>query len=249
MRIALIGYGKMGKAIEKIASGKGHEIVLKINSRNADSFSENDLKGADVAFEFSRPETAYDNVMKCFLASVPVVCGSTGWQEKLKDAENFCRLNNKSFFYATNFSIGVNLFFEINILLARLMNSQAQYDEILLFETHHTQKRDSPSGTAITIAEQILNEVKRLSRWKNYKTNEDVNLENESESDNELPIFSTREEEVPGTHIVKYFSDVDEIEITHKALSREGFALGALSAGEWLLGKKGIFRMNDLLKH
>jgi len=246
MKIVLIGYGKMGHAIETIAIKKGHVIVLRIDENNLDALTPQNLSMGDVAFEFSRPESAYENIMKCFDAGLPVVCGTTGWLEKKALIEDYCRKNKKSFFYATNYSVGVNLFFSINAHLAKLMNSQEQYDSVLLHETHHTAKLDSPSGTAITLANQIIDNIDRINRWVNYKTNENVDLN--SDNKGELPIFSSREEEVPGTHIVKYFSDNDEIEIIHKALNREGFASGALMAGEWLIGRMGVYGMNDLLK-
>jgi len=246
MNIALIGLGKMGKTIEELARKKGHNIALRINSETASLIDASGFNGIDVAIEFTRPDTAFDNVMKCLNAGIPVVCGTTGWLDKIENARDYCREKSGSFFYSTNYSIGVNLFFEINQLLARLMNGQQQYDEILIHESHHSGKLDSPSGTAITIAGQIISQVKRLKQWVNYKTDENVNLSIETEG--ELPIFSTREDEVPGTHIVKYFSDADEIEIIHKALNREGFALGAISAAEWIVGKKGVFGMKDLLK-
>jgi 4-hydroxy-tetrahydrodipicolinate reductase len=246
MKIVLIGYGKMGQSIERLALKSGHEIVLKINSQNAGTIKPADLAGADVAIEFSKPETAFRNIMLCFEANLPVVCGTTGWNERLPMAENICKEKNQAFFYSTNFSIGVNLFFEVNTLLAKLMNDQRQYDEIIIHEYHHTAKLDSPSGTAIALAGQILSHVKRLKQWVNYKADENLSLNNDSQG--ELPIFSTREDDIPGTHIVKYFSDVDEIEIIHKALTREGFVLGAISAAEWLIGKKGVYSMKDLLK-
>ncbi len=246
MKIALIGYGNMGNVIDKIAMKKGHEVILKIDDKNINDVKTDDISLADIAFEFTTPESAYRNVMMCFEANVPVVCGTTGWQSKLNEAEKYCIANNKTFFYSTNFSIGVNLFFEINNALAGLMNSQTQYDEVLIHESHHSGKLDSPSGTAITIANQLISRIERLSQWVNYKADENVNLGIDTEG--ELPIFSTREDDIPGTHIVKYFSDSDEIEIIHKALNREGFALGALLAGEWVKDKKGVFGMKDLLK-
>lgn len=246
MKIVLIGCGKMGKAIEDLALKNGHELILKINSVNCDEITASDIANADLALEFTTPDVAYNNIMKCFEADIPVVCGTTGWHDRLKEVENYCIKNNKAFFYSTNFSIGVNLFYELNIFLAKLMNSQSQYDEVLLHESHHSGKLDSPSGTAISLANQIISQNERIKKWVNYKTDESVTLGKETEG--EIPIFSTREEDIPGTHIVKYFSDVDEIEIIHKALNREGFALGALSAAEWLKGKKGVFGMKDLLK-
>lgn len=244
MKIALIGYGKMGHAIEKHALKRGHEIFLKTNAEN--EINASDLAGADVAIEFTQPEMAYKNIMMCFEANVPVVSGTTGWFDRMAEIEKYCLEKRQSFFYSINYSIGVNLFFEINQRLAELMNSQPQYDEVLIHESHHTAKLDSPSGTAISLARQILSEVKRLKEWVNYKMDENVNLGHDTEG--ELPIFSSREEDVIGTHIVKYFSDNDEIEIIHKALNRDGFAVGALSAAEWLKGKKGVFGMKDLLK-
>jgi 4-hydroxy-tetrahydrodipicolinate reductase len=246
MKIALIGYGKMGKAIERLAVKSGHEVVLKINSENRSTFTVADLKDADVAIEFSKPDQVYKNIMIAFEADIPVVCGTTGWSTELEEIEKYCEVNSKTLFYASNYSIGVNLFYVINMRLAELMNSQPQYDEVLLHESHHTAKLDSPSGTAIALAKQILADVKRLTHWVNYKADESIDLRGDSEG--ELPIFSTREDDVVGTHIVKYFSDNDEIEIIHKAMNRDGFALGALQAAEWVKGKKGVFGMNDLLK-
>jgi 4-hydroxy-tetrahydrodipicolinate reductase len=246
MNIALIGLGKMGKTVEDLAIKLGHNVALKINSETASLINTSSFNGIDVAIEFTRPDTAYDNVMKCLVAGVPVVSGTTGWNDQIKSAQEYCKENKRSFFYSTNFSIGVNLFFEINQLLASLMNNQTQYDEILLHESHHSGKLDSPSGTAIAIANQIIGKIGRVKHWVNYKTDENVNLSTDSEG--ELPIFSTREDEIPGTHIVKYFCDNDEIEIMHKALNREGFAFGAISAAEWLIGKEGVFGMKDLLK-
>jgi 4-hydroxy-tetrahydrodipicolinate reductase len=246
MNIALIGLGKMGKTIEELARKLGHNIALKINSETASLINTSSFDGIDVAIEFTRPDTAFDNVIKCLKAGIPVVSGTTGWNDQVKTAQEYCLENKGSFFYSINFSIGVNLFFEINQLLASLMNNQPQYDEILLHESHHSGKLDSPSGTAIAIANQIIGKIKRLKHWVNYKTDENVNLSNDSEG--ELPIFSTREDEIAGTHIVKYFCDNDEIEIMHKALTRDGFAFGAISAAEWLIGKEGIFGMKDLLK-
>ena len=236
----------MGTAIEILALIKGHDLILKVDSKNCDEISYDDVSYADVALEFTSPDVAYNNIMKCFDSDIPVVCGTTGWDDQLEEIKEYAINNNKSFFYAPNFSIGVNLFFELNTLLARLMNSQTQYDEILIHESHHAGKLDSPSGTAKKLAKDAIDEVKRLKQWVNYKTDESVNLS--TESDGEIPIFSTREDDIPGTHIVKYFSDVDEIEIIHKALNREGFAVGAITAAEWLKRKKGVFGMKDLLK-
>ncbi|MBK8585329.1 MAG: 4-hydroxy-tetrahydrodipicolinate reductase [Bacteroidetes bacterium] len=245
MKIALIGYGKMGKTIEQIALKRGHQIVLRVDVNNSKYIDTGDLRGADVAIEFSQPDSAPENIRKCFKAGVPVVCGTTGWMDQLDSVSKDCKESSGAFFYASNYSIGVNLFFEVNKKLAELMNSQPQYDEVLIHESHHLAKLDSPSGTAISLAEQVIEKMDRVKHWVNYKTDESVTMGAESEG--ELPIFSTREDEIPGTHIVKYFSDVDEIEIVHKALSRQGFAIGALTAAEWLQGKKGVFTMKDML--
>jgi len=246
MKIVLIGHGKMGKAIEALAKKRGHEISLIVTQENNANITSEELSKADVAIEFSRPDAAFDNILRCFNAGLPVVSGTTGWNDQLNEVKNLCRSGNHSFFYASNYSIGVNVFFEINKKLASLMNNLDQYDEVFIHESHHIHKLDSPSGTAITLAEQIIGEMDRLKYWKNYKGDE--NISGDGDDNNELPIFSTREDEVPGTHIVKYFSDEDEIEIIHKALSRQGFALGAIVAAEWLKGKKGVYGMQDLLK-
>ncbi|REJ80470.1 MAG: 4-hydroxy-tetrahydrodipicolinate reductase [Bacteroidetes bacterium] len=245
MKIALIGYGKMGKAIEEIAIETGHEIILKVNKEDGDEWANSEIKNADVAIEFTGPESAYQNIIHCFNANVPVVCGSTGWLEKYETVKKFCTERNQAFFYTSNFSIGVNIFFELNKKLAYLMNKQPGYDEVLIHECHHLQKLDAPSGTAITLANQIIEKVDRLDTWKNYKS--DDNVTPSDNTDRELPVFSSREGDVPGTHIVKYFSDEDEIEIIHKAFNRIGFAKGALMAAEWIRGKKGVFGMQDLL--
>ena len=246
MKIAIIGYGKMGKTIEAMARKKGHEVIFKVDREDSLTDLLIDLSRADVAFEFSEPESAFRNIMACFDANVPVVSGTTGWQNEFENIQTICLERNQAFFYASNFSIGVNLFYEVNKRLAELMNKQENYDEVFIHETHHIQKLDSPSGTAITLAGQILENIDRLSFWRNYKGDENYNQT--ADEVGELPIFSSREEDFPGTHIVKYFSDVDEIEIIHKALSRDGFAQGAIAAGEWLIGKKGVFAMQDLLR-
>lgn len=246
MKIVLIGHGKMGKSIEALAKKKGHEICLIVDEKNRDSVSIQELATGDVAIEFSQPGAAVDNILRCFDAGIPVVSGTTGWNERLEEVKDICRKNNHSFFYSSNFSIGVNVFFEVNKKLAELMNHLDQYDEVLIQESHHIHKLDSPSGTAITLAEQLISGIDRLKFWRNYKGDE--NIAGGDDADAELPIFSTREDEVPGTHIVKYFSDDDEIEIIHKAQNRQGFAMGAIRAAEWLSGKKGVFGMQDLLK-
>ena len=235
MKIAILGYGKMGKAIESIALESGHEIVLKINSSNSHELTIENLKKADVAIEFTQAQTAVHHILTCFEAGIPVVCGSTGWLENRGLVDGKCMEKNGCFFYASNFSIGVNLFFELNKKLARLMADQEYV--LQLEEIHHTEKKDAPSGTAISLAEDILKINPRKKTWVNSPTD---NL-------SEIPILSRRIDPAPGTHIVKYFSEIDEIEIMHTAKSRKGFAAGALAAAQFVLGKKGIFSMQDLL--
>ncbi|WP_217604677.1 4-hydroxy-tetrahydrodipicolinate reductase [Chitinophaga sp. GbtcB8] len=236
MKIALIGYGKMGKAIEAIATAKGHTVIHRIDLDNKHLLEKEHLQQADVAIEFTTPETAYSNILKCFEANVPVVCGTTGWLEKLPDVKAHCLEKHQGFLYASNFSIGVNIFFEINKRLAELMSTQSQYD-VKMEEIHHTQKKDAPSGTAITLAEHILDKLDRKAGWVNQ----------ESSQPQELSIISKREDPAPGTHSITYTSAIDDISITHTAHSREGFAAGAVIAAEWLNGKKGIFTMKDVL--
>jgi 4-hydroxy-tetrahydrodipicolinate reductase len=236
MKIALIGYGKMGQAIEQIALNKGHEIVLKIDVNNAHELTKENLQKADVAIEFTGPHSAFQKVMHCINWGVPVVCGSTGWLEKLQEVEDTCRQKNGAFIYASNFSIGVNLFFELNKFLARLMNKHSEYN-VSLTEIHHTQKKDAPSGTAITLAEQIMQEITAKKKWVNTPT----------QQPNELSIISERIDPAPGTHKVLYQSPIDDIEIIHTAHNRIGFAGGAVLAAEFLKDKKGIFTMKDVL--
>jgi 4-hydroxy-tetrahydrodipicolinate reductase len=240
MKIALIGYGKMGKEIEKISHERKHDIVLKVDEH---SFSADDilkLKAADVAVEFSVSSAAYSNIVTCFNAGVPVVSGTTGWTEKMEEIKSECKKKNGTFFYAPNFSVGVNIFFELNRKLAMLMSNHNDY-EPALHEVHHVHKKDKPSGTAIKLAEDILRSNSDKQKWKLAEPDSSVTKD-------ELMIISERTDEVPGFHEVKYRSDVDEIIISHNAHSRKGFALGAVLAAEWLPGKKGIFGMNDLLK-
>jgi len=236
MKIALIGYGKMGKAIEEIAVNRGHEIVLKIDEYNLSDFNKKNITTANVAIEFTGPHSAYDNVKKALEFDVPLVCGSTGWLEKLDEIEKLCTQRKGSFIYASNFSVGVNIFFEVNKRLAALMALQKDY-EVQVTEIHHTQKKDAPSGTAITIAEQILDNLKRKKSWVNHI----------SDNVSELEIISERIDPAPGIHKVKYSSAVDDIEIIHTAHSRQGFALGAVLAAEFIKDKKGIFSMKDVL--
>jgi 4-hydroxy-tetrahydrodipicolinate reductase len=236
MKIALIGYGKMGKAIESIALNKGHEIVLKIDIQNNQDFTEAALQKADVAIEFTGPHSAFDNVKKCILWGVPVVSGSTGWLDQWDEIKNLCAEKNGSLIYSSNYSIGVNLFFELNKQLAQLMEPYSNYD-VSMTEIHHTEKKDAPSGTAISLAEQILANIGRKTKWVNDASNHK----------SELIIKSERIDPAPGTHIVKYSSDIDDIEIIHTAHTRIGFASGAVLAAEFAFEKKGIFTMKDVL--
>jgi 4-hydroxy-tetrahydrodipicolinate reductase len=246
MKIALIGYGKMGQAIEKLAQKKGHQIILRVDNKSDLTSKADTLQNADVAIEFTEPDQAKGNIKFCLELGVPVVSGTTGWLKDYDSVKEYCNTKQGAFFYSTNYSIGVNLFFAMNEKLASLMEAQPQYDEVLIQESHHIEKLDSPSGTAITLAEQMIQQISRFNRWVNYRADENVNLGGDDD-EGELPIFSTREGDVPGTHIVKYFSDVDEIEIIHKALTRTGFAQGALAAAEWIIGRRGVYGMKDLL--
>ena len=233
MKILLLGYGKMGKTIEKIALERGHEIVGRIDSKDLSGIA---VSKADVAIEFSQPEAAPDNIKACLENNIPVACGTTGWLEKIGDIEKLTNRHNGTFFYASNYSLGVNIFFKLNQQLARMMKSFEQYT-VSIDETHHTEKKDSPSGTAITLAEGIITEgIKK--KWANEP----------SENEENLTINSFRINEVPGTHIVKYASVIDDLEIRHIAHSREGFARGAIMVAEWLPGKKGVLGMDDFLK-
>jgi 4-hydroxy-tetrahydrodipicolinate reductase len=234
MRILLIGYGKMGKAIEAIATKRGHTIVGKIDNQD-DLLKFN--TSADVAIEFSQPDAVTKNLSFCFDKQIPVVCGTTGWLEKKKEIESSCQQKGGAFFYASNYSLGVNIFFKLNEFLAKLMNGQSGYD-VSIDETHHTQKKDAPSGTAITLAEGII---------KNYHSKKEWALDKASNQES-LVINAFRIDPIPGTHVIKYQSDVDDIEIKHTAHSREGFALGAVLVAEWLSGKKGVYSMDDFLK-
>jgi len=236
MKIALIGYGKMGKAIESIALNKGHEIVLKIDIQNNQDFTEAALQKADVAIEFTGPHSAYENVKKCIAWGVPVVSGSTGWLDKWNEIKDLCDEKNGTLIYSSNYSIGVNLFFELNKQLAQLMQPYNSYD-VSMTEVHHTEKKDAPSGTAISLAEQILTHLGRKNKWVNGA----------SANSNELVIQSERIDPAPGTHMVKYSSEVDDIEIIHTAHTRIGFASGAVLAAEFAFEKKGIFTMKDVL--
>ena len=236
MKIALIGYGKMGKAIEEIALQRKHEIVLKIDIDNFNDFTKEKISKADVAIEFTGPHSAYQNIKKAIELDVAVVCGSTGWLEKYDEIKKLVAEKNGALIYASNFSVGVNIFFELNKKLATLMSSHPDY-EAIIEEVHHTQKKDAPSGTAITLAEQILKINKKKKRWVNEV----------SDNPEDLEIISQRIDPTPGTHSVKYSSAIDDIEIIHTAHSRKGFALGAVVAAEFLKGKKGIFGMKEVL--
>lgn len=236
MKIALIGYGKMGKAIEQIALQKGHEIVLRINDQNLQEFTVENLAAADVAIEFTGPHSALDNLRTLLSWKVPVVCGSTGWTAELPSIETLVTETNGSFLYASNFSVGVNLFFELNKRLAALMAPHPEY-RVVMEEIHHTQKLDAPSGTAITLAEQIMEQRSDKKNWVNVA----------SEDPTELSIISKREDPAPGTHRVSYLSTIDDIEIIHTAHSRQGFASGAVLAAEYIKDRKGIFSMKDVL--
>ena len=237
MRIVLIGYGKMGKEIERLALGRGHTIVARIDVDNAHELANLSSNEVDVAIEFSNPASAFANILTCIKKQIPVVCGTTGWLDKKSEVEQATASHDATFFYASNYSIGVNLFFQLNRSLAKLMSPHKEYD-IYTNEIHHLEKKDSPSGTAITIAEGIIDAYGDRTKWVN----------NEIPQANEVPIWSQRESTIPGTHTVKYISTVDQIEITHEAFSREGFALGAVIAAEWIQGKKGILGMEDMLK-
>lgn len=226
----------MGKAIEEIAIAKGHSIVLKIQTNNLNEFTTQAIQQADVAIEFSNPNCAFDNIVKCLHAGIPVVCGTTGWLNNKEIFEQLCKQHNTSLLIASNFSIGVNLFFELNIFLSKLMSNHQDYN-VMIEEIHHTQKKDAPSGTAITLAEEILQHTINKEKWVNMHT---VKAD-------ELQIISKRIDTVTGTHNVKYQSSVDEIEIIHTAHNRQGFAKGAILASEYIKDKKGIFSMKEVL--
>ena len=230
MKIALVGYGKMGKIIDEISQSRGHEVVARLKETpNRES-----LKDADVVIEFSNPEAAFENIKVCLENKIPVICGTTGWLDKKPEIERIAVEQNSAFLYGSNFSLGVNLFFAINEKLAKLMNNVKEYT-CQLEDIHHIHKKDAPSGTAISIAEGII-ENSKYEAWKLDET-----------KDKELGIFAIREDEVPGTHSVFYSSEVDEIEIKHTAFNRNGFALGAVIAAEWIVGKQGVFSMKDVL--
>lgn len=244
MKIALLGYGKMGKIIEKIAHDRKHEIVLKIDYSNLDELTEENLQKADVAIEFSTPSTVLGNIEMCFKAGVPVVVGTTGWHHETAQIKEQCEYHKGSMIHATNFSVGVNIFFHVNKILARLMNNYPYYD-VQVEEIHHTQKLDSPSGTAITIAEGIIDNLDSKKEWKNVLVSDDK-PDDEIVATNEVLIESLRIENVPGTHTVIYDSEIDTIEFKHTAHNRNGFALGAVLAAEWVKDKKGFYSVEDM---
>lgn len=235
MKIALIGYGKMGKTIGRIAQERGHELVSIIDIDNLQDFDSDAFKSADAAIEFTKPDTALENVKKCFVANVPVVSGTTGWNAAALKEE--VEKNGKTLFWSSNYSIGVFIFNAISKKLAQIMNGFSNYN-VEMTEVHHIHKLDAPSGTAITLAEGILENLDRKTAWTKEKEN----------SSSDLAIKSIREGEVPGIHSIRYESEVDSITITHDAKSREGFALGAVVAAEFIAGKKGFFGMSDMLK-
>ena len=234
MKIILLGYGKMGKIIERVALERGHQIGARIDIDNQGELA---TAVGDVAIEFSHPDAAFANIKACLMRNLPVVCGTTGWLSKRSEIESLCMEKNGSFFYASNYSLGVNLFFRINAQLARMMENFQEYN-VSMQEIHHAEKKDAPSGTAITLAEGILTNLHRKKAWVGSKTG----------NGQDLYIESVRVNQVPGTHIVKYESAIDGIEIKHTAHSREGFGQGAVMVAEWLITRNGVFTMDDYLK-
>lgn len=239
MKIALLGYGKMGKELEQVALERHHQIVLRADIDTISSIKDSELKTADAALEFSTPASAFDNILRCIHTGVPVVCGTTGWTQRLGEIKNICAEKNGAVFYAPNFSIGVNIFFEINRYLARLMKGHTEYEPEIK-EIHHIHKKDKPSGTAIALAETIIDSGGKKTQWK-------LREATNGSAEKELLITSVRENEIPGTHSVKYLSKEDELEIIHRAKGRRAFARGAVLAAEWLQGKKGFFGMKDMM--
>jgi 4-hydroxy-tetrahydrodipicolinate reductase len=237
MKIALLGYGKMGKEIEKIALERNHQIALVIDENNQHDLTVENLNKADVAIDFSIPASAVHNIMTCFEAKVPVVCGTTGWLKQFDEIRTLCEQQQQTFFYASNYSLGVNVFFAVNKYLAGIMNTLKGY-EVGMKEIHHIHKLDAPSGTAITLANDLIANLDRKEKWELNQLSEGPMI----------GITAVRENEVPGTHIITWDSEVDRIEISHEAKSRKGFALGAVLAAEFIRDKKGIFSMQDLMK-
>ncbi|MCX7862991.1 MAG: 4-hydroxy-tetrahydrodipicolinate reductase [Bacteroidales bacterium] len=242
MNVAIIGYGKMGKEVEKLLLPY-HRISCIIDIHNVDQINNLHAYNTDVAIEFTTPESAVNNILLCFKQNIPVVCGTTGWYDKFDIIKNACSQYNATLFYATNFSIGVNIYFYIIKHAAQILKKHINTYSIQIEEIHHTQKKDSPSGTAITMSKILMNEIPEIKTWVNYINNSIVNT-----TIHELPIISKRISDVVGTHKLQFLSEIDEIIIEHKAHNRKGFALGAIKAAEFIVGKKGIFTMNDLLE-
>lgn len=236
MDLALIGYGRMGRAVEKAALGRGHRVVLRIDKDNASELDEGAARKVDAAVEFTGPDSAFGNVMRCLALGVPVVCGSTGWLDRYDLAVAECKARDGGFLYASNFSVGVNIIFSLNRQLARLMAGHPEY-RVGITEVHHTRKLDAPSGTALTLAGQILAEIPRVEGW----------VEGETDDPKSIGIVSERRDPFPGLHRVSYRSAIDDIELVHNAHSREGFALGAVLAAEYISRRKGVFEMSDVL--
>ncbi len=237
MKAALIGYGKMGREIEKILLQRGHSVPVIIDINNLDDFNQENLSSVDVAIEFTAPDTAFNNIVKCLNFGTPVVCGTTAWLDRFQEVTKLCKEKNGAFFYASNYSIGVNIFFAVNKFLAKIMNGYPSYD-VTVEEVHHTQKKDTPSGTAVTIAEDILANIERKNKWVKETSTDPETLE----------VIGIRRSIVPGTHTVTWENEADRITIEHLAKGRQGFALGAVVAAEFLCGKTGVYSMNDLLK-
>ncbi len=237
MKIALIGYGKMGQAIERVALQRGHTVVLKIRRSNIEEFIPENLRYADVAIEFTSPESAHENCARTLNAGIPTVCGSTGWNSKIPETAALATSRKTSFLQTSNFSIGVNIFFEVNRRLAALMAKQPEY-KVSIEEIHHLQKKDAPSGTAISLAEQVLDHKPNMIGWE---------LSQGQAMNGKLPIRALREDGIPGTHTVSWSSKIDSIDIVHTAHSRDGFAIGAVMAAEFIIGKQGVFTMQDVL--
>lgn len=243
MKIAIIGYGRMGHIVEKIAKERGHKVCCVIDADNIADFESHDFRKADVAIEFSTPSSAVDNILKAFVAGVPVVSGTTGWSDYLDDVRRMCNEGKGTLLYASNFSIGVNIFMAVNRYLSRLMNHFPGYSTEVA-EVHHVHKLDHPSGTAITLAEDLITTNNRLAHWQEFASGEQAEKSSKTKV---LPVFWRREGEVPGIHTISWESEADSISITHDARTREGFAMGAVLAAEWLKGKKGFFSFSDML--
>lgn len=238
MNILLLGYGKMGQLIGQLAESRGHQLVAKINIDNRQELVSLDPKQIDIAIEFSQPEGAVENIKWALQHNIPILSGTTGWLENKSEIEKMTQETNGTFFYASNYSIGVNVFFKVNQFLAKLINESGGY-KASIEEIHHTAKKDAPSGTAITLAEGIIESIDSMQKWHLS--------DNQPENEHSLPITSKRIDPAPGTHIIRYQSEIDTIEISHTAHSREGFALGAILVAEWIQGKKGVLSMDDFL--